>query len=115
MPRIKDIFFVILLFASACSAQPAQLQPTLAPTQIGEPASTTENLPQTDAEVPRVSLEEARVALESGEAIIVDVRRSDYFEASHIAGAISVPLGDIERNPTGVPLNKEQWIITYCT
>jgi rhodanese-related sulfurtransferase len=65
--------------------------------------------------VPRISLEEARVALESGAAVIVDVRNPGAFEASHVAGAISVPLGIIERDLANVPLDKDQRIITYCT
>ena len=62
-----------------------------------------------------MTVEEAKIALDSGSAILVDVRRSDFFEESHIAGAISVPLGDIEQDPTDLTLDKEQWIITYCT
>jgi rhodanese-related sulfurtransferase len=65
--------------------------------------------------VPRISPEEAQAALESGAAVIVDVRSSEAFEASHVAGAISVPLGAIERDLANVPLDKDQWIITYCT
>jgi 3-mercaptopyruvate sulfurtransferase SseA len=120
MLRIKNVFFVILMFAvvlAACSAQPTQAQPPTEGGQIGEPASTqsTTNLPQSEAAVPRISVEEARAALESGEAIMVDVRTPGAFEESHIAGAVSVPLGAIERDLTNVPLSKEQWIITYCT
>ena len=120
MERKKDNLFVISLIVlalSACSAQPTQAQPTSAPTTIIEPVFTqpSGDLPQTEAEVPRVSIEEAKVAFDSGAAIIVDVRSPSDFEASHIAGAISVPLGQIERDLTSVPLNKDQWIITYCT
>jgi 3-mercaptopyruvate sulfurtransferase SseA len=120
MQRIRDILFVSLVFASvliACSAQPTQVQSTQAGMQIGAPESTksTVNLPQSDAEVPRITIEEARAALESGEAVMVDVRTLGRFEASHIAGAISVPLGAIERDLTDLPLDQDQWIITYCT
>jgi rhodanese-related sulfurtransferase len=73
------------------------------------------DLPQSEAEVPRVSIEEARAAFESGMAVIVDVRSPSAFEASHIAGAISIPLGEIERNPTELAIGENQWIITYCT
>ena len=72
-------------------------------------------LPRTEAEIPRVSVEEAKAALDSGAAVIVDVRTSGAYETSHIKGAISVPLGDIERDLTSLTLDKEQWIITYCT
>jgi 3-mercaptopyruvate sulfurtransferase SseA len=120
MQRTKSTLFVLLTFAfflSACSAQPTQTQPTSVPTTVIEPAVTqpSGDLPQTEAEVPRVSIEEAKAAFDSGAAIIVDVRSPSAFEASHIAGAISVPLGQIERDLTNVPLNKDQWIITYCT
>lgn len=65
--------------------------------------------------MPRVSLEAAKAALDSGAAILVDVRSPNAFEASHAVGAISVPLSTIERDLTEVPLKKDQWIITYCT
>ena len=110
--RIPFVILVMLLVLSACSAQPTQVLPTLAPTTIIEPAG---NLPQTDADVPRITVEDVRAAMESGEAIIVDVRSPSAFEESHVAGAISVPLGMIERELASVPLNKDQWIITYCT
>jgi 3-mercaptopyruvate sulfurtransferase SseA len=120
MQRMRYLLLVSLLFTlmlTACSAQPTQGQPTQAGRQIGEPESTqsTAGLPQTDAEVPRITVEEARAALESGEAVMVDVRTPGRFEASHIAGAISVPLGAIERDLTDLPLDQDQWIITYCT
>lgn len=122
MQRISSILFIILLAAfilSACGAQTTQAPPTTAPTQTIQPGrgitSEERELPLTDAEVPRVSLEEAKAALDSGAAILVDVRSPDAFEASHAVGAISVPLGEIERNITGLPLEKDQWIITYCT
>ena len=108
---------ILILSALACNALLPQTEPTSAPTQIIEPIFTQSpgDLPLTEAEVPRVSVEEAKAALDSGAAVIVDVRGSDAFEASHVAGAISIPLGEIETNPTGLNLDKDQWIITYCT
>jgi len=118
MKRTKSIYLLLLTLViaiSACSAGPTQTQPTSAPTQIIEPTQPSGDIPLTEADVPRVSLKEAKAALDSGAAIIVDVRSPSAFETSHIAGAISIPLGDIERNPTGLSLEKDQWIITYCT
>ena len=122
MQRKRYLLFIILLAASivsACSAQPTQAPPAAVPTQTLQPGhgitSEERELPRTEAEVPRVSLESAKAALDSGAAILVDVRSPGAFETSHIAGAISVPLGQIERDLTEVPLNKDQWIITYCT
>jgi len=83
------------------------VEPTFPPTQS--------NAPLSEASVPRVSIEETRVALAAGAAIIVDVRSPSAYELSHIQGAINIPLGEIETNPTGLDLDKDQWIITYCT
>lgn len=106
---------LLTLTASACNLLLPQVRSE--PTQIIEPVSThsEENLPQTEAEVPRVTLEEAKAALESSEAIVVDVRSAEAYDVSHIAGAIHIPLEEIEANPTGLELDKEQWILTYCT
>ena len=62
-----------------------------------------------------MSLEESIAAMQSGEAVIVDVRSAQAYQASHIPGAVSIPLGEIETNPTGLNLDKDKWIITYCT
>ena len=120
MRKTRSFLFLILVVTTllACSAQPAQVQPTTAPTPMEPPSGsllTSGELPETEADVPRVSLEVAKSALDSGAAVLVDVRSPSAFEESHIAGAISVPLGQIERELTQVPLEKGQWIITYCT
>ena len=121
---------VLTLIALACNgllplptqdAAPTQERlPTqeLAPTQIIEPASTqlqNTNLPQTEGEVPRVTVEVAKAAVDSGAAIIVDVRSPAAYDHNHVAGALSIPLGMIEQDPTNLKLDKAQWIITYCT
>ena len=120
MERTKHIFLVILISiiaTSACNVQTTQTEPTAAPMQILEPVfpQSKEDLPLTEAEVPRVSVEEAKTALDSAAAVIVDVRSANAYAASHIPGAISVQLGEIETNPSGLNLDKDQWIITYCT
>jgi 3-mercaptopyruvate sulfurtransferase SseA len=115
---------IILAFAiQACNTLTPTTEPTIAPTQtlaatqIIEPVPTQPpaNLPQTEAEVPRVSVEEAKAAFDSGAAIIVDVRSAGAYAASHVPGAINIQLGEFETNPTGLNLDKDQWIITYCT
>ena len=108
----------ILAFAiQACSALSPTTERELAPTQITEPAfrPSQAELPESEAAVPRVSVEEAKAALESGAAVIVDVRSTGAYEASHIPGAINIQLGEFETDPTTLKLDKEQWIITYCT
>ena len=114
----------ILAFAiQACNAPSPTTEPTIAPTQtlaatqIIEPVSTQTqaNLPESEAAIPRVSVEQAKAAFDSGAAIIVDVRSAGAYAASHVPGAINIQLGEFETNPTGLNLDKDQWIITYCT
>jgi len=96
---------ILLLSLSACNA-------TQTPVML---APTPGTLPQSDAEVPRISPADAKAAFDRGDALIVDVRDVDAYTLSHISGALSVPLGEIETNSAGINLNKETWIITYCT
>ncbi len=113
MPMSKKLLILLatlVLFAAACEAQPT-VTPTAAPTLTPMPV----RLPATDSEVQRVTTGDAKAAFESGLAVIVDVRSPASFKMSHIAGAISIPLADIESNPGGLNLAKDQWIITYCT
>lgn len=101
--------------APEATAEPTQTPP-LALTTIVEPTSSLpNNLPRDEAAVPRVSPEQALAALNSGAAIIVDVRSKEAYDQEHIAGAISIPLATIETDPTSLDLKKDQWIITYCT
>lgn len=90
---------------------------TSTPTQAADPVLTqpTGELPLTEADVPRVTVQDAKAALDRGEAIIVDVRGADAYRVSHVAGAINIQLGEFETNPLGLNLDKDQWIITYCT
>ena len=64
-------------------------------------------------EIQRVSIDEAKAALDSGSALIVDVRAADAYQDSHISGAINIPSEEIEARLG--ELDKAQWIITYCT
>jgi 3-mercaptopyruvate sulfurtransferase SseA len=119
-PNILLALISLAFTLQACSASPTtepELIPTQIPpsTQIMEPVSTQASPPESEAAVPRVTVEEAKAALESGAAIIVDVRSAEAYEASHTPGAINIPLGEFETNPTSLKLDKEQWIITYCT
>src|SRR6266508_444933 len=64
-------------------------------------------------EVPRVELEKAKAAFDSGDAIFVDARNAAAYAKRHIPGALSIPVAELESRMD--ELNKKQWIITYCT
>ncbi len=64
-------------------------------------------------EIQRVSIDEAKSALDSGTAVFVDVRSEEAFQASHISGAVNIPSEELEARLG--ELDKAKWIITYCT
>ena len=77
------------------------------------PTSVTSHEEETYPDIPRVSLPDAKAALEEGAAIVVDVRSVEAYQVAHVAGAINIPLAELETRLA--ELDKAQWIITYCT
>ena len=110
-------FAVLTLTALACNALLPLPNSEGEPTQIIEPGITQSQggIPQTEDAVPRLTVEQAKAAVDAGAAVIVDVRSQEAYETSRIAGALFIPLEDFENNITSLDLGKEQWIITYCT
>ena len=64
-------------------------------------------------EIQRVSIDDAKAALDSNSAVFVDVRSAEAYQASHISGAVNIPLEELETRLG--ELDKARWIITYCT
>jgi 3-mercaptopyruvate sulfurtransferase SseA len=64
-------------------------------------------------EIARVSLEDAKAALDSGSAILLDVRSADAFAGQRIAGSVNIPTGEIPAR--FLELDPNAWIIPYCT
>ena len=106
---------ILLLATLACSSALSQTEPTIAPTIQAISTQGKPSIPATEADVPRITVEDAKAAVDSSEAVIVDVRSAESFAAGHIAGAISIPLAEFETNISNIALEKDQWIITYCT
>lgn len=130
--KVKFLLSILILvhITSACNAaapteeslqflRPLSSEEPVFPsvTIIAEPTSSSlnSNVLQSEAEVPRIPVEQALAALQSGAAVIVDVRSAQAYEANHVKDAISIPLAEIETNIEGLTLEKDQWIITYCT
>ena len=61
----------------------------------------------------RISLGEAKAAIDAGEALVIDVRNESQFKKSRIPGAILIPVNDIAGNEPDV--DKDMLILTYCT
>ena len=92
---------VAALVAFALFRQPATPKPT-ATTQEPELAP-----------VPRTPLAQAKQKIDGGSVLVIDVRDVDSYTASHIPGAIQIPLARIEGEVNYLPRTKP--ILTYCT
>jgi rhodanese-related sulfurtransferase/DNA-binding MarR family transcriptional regulator len=59
-----------------------------------------------------IGRDELAARLESGEAIVLDVRPSAEFESGHITGARSTPIAELRRHLRALPSGAE--VVAYC-
>ena len=69
--------------------------------------------PTPPTDVPFIEQAEAKRLLDSNGVRILDVRDIDAYAASHIPGAMQIPLSRVEGEIAYLP--KEKPIVTYCT
>ena len=91
----------------------AMLNKPGAPATTAIPATTATVTPASVSQVQRVSLEDARAALDSKTAVFLDVRDSSSYATSHIPGAVLIPIADLSARMG--ELDPNAWIIPYCT
>ena len=99
------------MFLGGCISQNTSSPTNVSRTQTPAPAADDDHAAQKTVE--RVSISDARVAVERGEAVFVDVRQAGQYQAGHIAGALSLPEADIPTRGSSLPKGKK--IITYCS
>ena len=63
--------------------------------------------------VPRISTAALREKIDRGEVVVMDVRDIDSYTASHITGAMHIPLSYVESELQYLPRGKP--IVAYCT
>jgi 3-mercaptopyruvate sulfurtransferase SseA len=81
-------------------------------TQEAQAPTSTQPVTRT-SEVERVSLTDAVDALDTGSAVFLDVRSQGEYSVSRIPGAVSIPIDQLPDRFT--ELDRDDWIITYCT
>lgn len=69
--------------------------------------------PGSVSQVQRVTLTDAKAAYDAGEAVFLDVRDAGSYEASHITGAVLMPVSELPDRYG--ELDPKAWIIPYCT
>src|SRR5438067_10346284 len=63
-------------------------------------------------DVDAIGRDELIARLRSGDVVLIDVRPSEEFEAGHIEGARSIPLGELEGRLAELPAERE--VVAYC-
>ena len=107
----------VALIAAAASAQ-YKTPPTTKPDNVqvqGNNSLQITPAPQGEddlAKARRINREEAMKMVKAKKAVYVDVRGKDAYDASHIPGALNIPLGELMTRLKELPPRK--FIITYC-
>jgi len=106
------------LTVASCSAQgSASLTLTSDQSTADNPQSFAQqanSIPQTRSEVPRVSAQELKQRLDSGnDVIVVDTRTLSFFDRAHIPGAIQLLGPEIDEHLD--VLARDVDIVLYCT
>ena len=89
------------------------LRQSLQPTTAIKTPESQHSGEETFPEISRVSLDDSKAALDSREAIFIDVRDASAYAESHVPGALSIPLAELDERLG--ELDPSHWIITYCT
>lgn len=120
MPTLRQGVMLGLLIAlitlAACQVVPAPPTATSPPptsTAINV-AGTLSTVPTTEDAVPRITAEDLQAKLAAGqEVVVVDTRSLENYHEKRIAGAISMPLVEVDLRYQELPKDKE--IVFYCT
>ncbi len=64
--------------------------------------------------VPTVDRRELVAGMRAGRFLLVDVLSPESFAATHLPGAINLPIADLERLAPGLLPDRAAPIVTYC-
>jgi hypothetical protein len=110
----------VTVFATGlASAQYKTATPAQTPPQEATPAAPAVQMstvqPVTDTSLDsarRIPRDEAIKMVKEGKAVYIDVRPKEQYDISHIKGAVSIPLSDLQNRFRDLPVGK--FLITYC-
>ena len=77
-------------------------------------AAKEQAIPTEQSQVPRLTPQEVKAILDSGQPVVfVDTRSQAAWEAARIPGSLSIPLAEVESRYTELPKDKQ--LVLYCT
>lgn len=63
----------------------------------------------------QITQQQAKEMMDGGEVIVLDVREQDEFDASHIPGAVLLPVGTITKDTAAAVIPKKDTVVlVYC-
>jgi hypothetical protein len=109
------VFATGLAQAQYKQTPPSATTPTPAVQPGGPAVQMIPGPPATDTSLDaarRISRDEAMKMVKEGKAVYIDVRSKEQYDISHIKGAISIPLSELQTRWRDLPVNR--YLITYC-
>ncbi len=121
--RKQSIFLALgVCLSMACANNappPAQVNTSPPASQAGQPSAPPstghdESAHDLENKMPRISADELKRLVASGQAVIIDVRSAADYAQAHIQGAINLPVQQLESGQYP-KLPRDKRLIGYCT
>lgn len=109
----RNLVFAVAAVAVVGLVGFAVMRSSKKPETVTESVAAATPAPPPPADVPFIEQAEAKRLLDSNGVTILDVRDIDAYGASHVPGALQIPLSRVEGEVSFLP--KEKPIVTYCT
>ena len=109
--RRNNLVFVVAAVAVVALVAFAVVRTKTPPVQ--EVRSATPVAAPLPADVPFIEQAEAKQLVDANNATFLDVRDAEAYLASHITGALQIPLARVQGEVPYLP--KEKTIVAYCT
>ncbi len=77
------------------------------------PSPAPQQKQETENDMKRISVDQAKAAYDKDGVVIVDTRAADHYKQEHIKGAINIPSNEFQNRYKELPTNKQ--IIAYCS
>jgi flagellar basal body-associated protein FliL len=104
IPIVVGVVVLVIIVGAILSIEGQQTATASRPATTSQPLATTD-IPYPN--VPRISVQETKEGLETGQIVVVDVRSQASYDNSHIAGALSIPEGEIDARLDELPRDKD--------